>query len=474
MSLLVSLLNQYKIFLIGVFLVLISFLVTYDVPFFWDALSKSERATWFYEHNFSNWVVPTEINSGHPPFWTLLLAFTWKIFGRTLLVSRLLLLLLNIGVVYQIHLLITTNKIKNIPWYWYLILFIEPTYLAQTTILNNDVLMLLMCLAAYNLIKKNRLLYSLAITGVLFCNLRGMFFYMGFFAFDIISYLRTHKGVKNIHKHIYPYIFPISCFALFLFYQYSVLGWIIKSPSAIEHRSLVDVKHFFINIIATIRVFADYGRFLFWIVVFYSFVLCIRQKKHLDKKTKELVLLWLCFFVINVSIMLLSTNPIGHRYFMILYIIGLLIFVNVIFNVLHKKRLTYLCFWMSVGSLLSGHFWIYPETISQGWDSSLAYLNYFDLKKKMHLYVKNHQISLDSIGTKTWNPKANIEYLQEKNSEVYIGDADSSKFKYYVHSNVENRTKDEEIFVLQNQWTLIKEYKKNGVFVRLYKSPGIE
>ena len=178
-----SIIDQQKLFLIGLFVVLVSFIFTYDVPFFWDALSKSTRATWFYEHNFSQWVVPTEINSGHPPFWTLLLAFIWKVFGRELLITRILLLLLNIGVVYQLQTVINKYRIQTIPWYWYLILFIEPTYLAQTTILNNDVLMLFMCLLSFNLIRKNRVLYSLAITGVLFCNLRGMLFFWSFFSF---------------------------------------------------------------------------------------------------------------------------------------------------------------------------------------------------------------------------------------------------------------------------------------------------
>lgn len=469
-----ELVNQQKIFLVGFLVVFISFLCTYDVPFFWDALSKSTRATWFYTHDFSQWVVPTEINSGHPPFWTLLLAFTWKIFGRTLLVSRLLLLILNIGVVYQLQILINKYRLKNIPWYWYLILFLEPTYLAQTTILNNDVLMLLMCLLAFNNIKVNRVIYSLAITGVLFCNLRGMLFFTAFFLFDVFSYDYQNKGIKKAYKLIYPYLFPLICFALFLLYQYSVLGWVIKSPTSIEHRSLVDIKHFLINIASAIRVFADYGRFLFWIILFVCLGVVIKNKKEISKETKTLVLFWSCLLVTNVFVMLLSSNPIGHRYFMLLYLIGLLVFVNVVFSILQKRRTIYIAYFSSVFLLVSGHFWIYPQTISQGWDSSLAYLNYFKVKKKMQNYILDHKIPLDSIGTKTRNARSYYEYLREDDDILYVGDANSNMFPYYIHSNIENSTKDEEIFILQNQWTMIQEYKNKGVFVRLYKSPKVK
>lgn len=469
-----TIIDQQKFFLVGLFVVLVSFACTYDVPFFWDALSKSTRATWFYEHDFSQWVVPTEINSGHPPFWTLLLAFTWKVFGRDLLVTRILLLMLNIGVVYQLQTIINKYRSKTISWYWYLILFIEPTYLAQTTILNNDVLMLFLCLVSFNFIRKNRLLYSLAITGVLFCNLRGMLLISGFFLFDVASYYYQNRSFKKIYKLAYPYILPIVCFALFLNYQYGILGWIIKSPSSEGHRDLVGLKQFVINIASLIRAFADYGRFWFLIILFTCIGIVIKHKKEISKETKELMLFWSCLFITNVSVMLLSSNPIGHRYFMILYLVSLLVFVNLLFTIIPKVEVIYMAFFSSVVMLLTGHFWIYPKSISQAWDSSLAYLNYFEMKEKMKEYVIDHQIPLDSIGTKTRNVTSYYEYLREEEDMNYVGDAAVESYPYYVFSNIENETKDDEIFVLENEWILIQEYQKKGIFVRLYKSPKTE
>ena len=208
------------------------------------------------------------------------------------------------------------------------------------------------------------------------------------------------KSFKNIYKLAYSYVLPLVCFILFLSYQYSVLGWIIKSPSSEGHRDLVGVKQFIINAISIIRVFADYGRFFFLIILFTCIGIVLKKKKQITKEIGELMLFWGCVFITNISVMLLSSNPIGHRYLMILYLTGLLIFVNLLFTVLENKRVIYIVFSTSVLLLFSGHFWIYPKNISQGWDSSLAYLNYFNLKKQMQQYVEDHHIPLDSIGTK--------------------------------------------------------------------------
>src|SRR5690606_23190743 len=77
--------KQYNFLLAGsiAFLILL-FVLTLHVPFFWDAVSKSVRATWLYNHDFNSLVVPTQLNSGHPPLWETLFALSWKIGGRTI------------------------------------------------------------------------------------------------------------------------------------------------------------------------------------------------------------------------------------------------------------------------------------------------------------------------------------------------------------------------------------------------------
>ncbi|MFV0304359.1 MAG: phospholipid carrier-dependent glycosyltransferase, partial [Moheibacter sp.] len=162
--------KPYNLLLIGsIFFLIGLYFLTWNVPFFWDATSKSSRATWLFDHNFSQWVVPTEISSGHPPLWELLLATTWKFTDRTIEYSRLLLLLFNIGVYWQLILFIKENKLKNVPIFVTILVLVEPTLLAQSTIINNDMMLVFFTFLGLNSIYKNqKLLYSIALTGVLF------------------------------------------------------------------------------------------------------------------------------------------------------------------------------------------------------------------------------------------------------------------------------------------------------------------
>src|SRR5690606_28446291 len=126
---------QYLFFGAATALIILYFL-TMNVPFFWDAYSKSIRATWFLDNYFSQWVLPTDLNAGHPPLWELLLAFTWKLTERTLEYSRLLLLVFNLAAFYQLIRFLRDHRSPVVPIWAMILLLIEPTLLAQTTILN--------------------------------------------------------------------------------------------------------------------------------------------------------------------------------------------------------------------------------------------------------------------------------------------------------------------------------------------------
>lgn len=66
--------NYKQILFFLVSLLILEFLILKDSPFFWDAISKSTRANWIYNNNFSQLIVPTDINSGHPPLWVFFIS----------------------------------------------------------------------------------------------------------------------------------------------------------------------------------------------------------------------------------------------------------------------------------------------------------------------------------------------------------------------------------------------------------------
>ena len=58
-------------------------------PFFWDAIIQvSVPANWYYDNNFGHLFLPDQYATGHSTMVGFYLAFVWKIFGRTLVVSH--------------------------------------------------------------------------------------------------------------------------------------------------------------------------------------------------------------------------------------------------------------------------------------------------------------------------------------------------------------------------------------------------
>jgi len=81
-------------------------LFSQEQPFFWDGALHSKLAHWYLEHHFQNLVPPPELDSGHPPFFALFLAVVWRVFGRSLLMSHLLMLPFILGSIWYFSVLV--------------------------------------------------------------------------------------------------------------------------------------------------------------------------------------------------------------------------------------------------------------------------------------------------------------------------------------------------------------------------------
>jgi hypothetical protein len=418
------------------------------------------------------------MNSGHPPLWPVLLAMWWKIFGFTIASSRFLLLIINVLVGYQLLKLLENNFPQKNFFLLVIIVFLEPTFLAQTTILNNDMILLLFTLLAYNIIekseKKSVFWYTLALTGILFANLRGMLLFSCILILDIIFY--NLKLRSNINKLIImPYVISAVIFLSFLMYQYVILGWVIKTPSPnwVDHRSVAPIFHMVKNIFSIIRNFLDYGR----VVIMVLSALLIYKYFKLYKFKSDLniakLLVSVTVFSFGLSLFFIFfTNPIGHRYFMISYIL-LVILCLLLLEKLYVQSAIKKFNIIIIVAFISGHFYIYPSTISQGWDSSLAYFSYFENRDKLIVFIEDNKIDKSSIGT---NLSLNsIEYSDLKviNKEMNnFSKLDLKHNNFVILSNIDNSTSDEDISIIKNEWILVKDFSKLGVYVSLYKNPN--
>ena len=110
--------------------------------FTWDTIQLgSKHAHWYYGNNFRDILLPDSMDSGHIPFFGFYLALSWKLFGKTLLVSHLSILPFTLGIIWQTLILVK----KYFPWYYILpamaIILLDPTLLTQSTLVSPDILL---------------------------------------------------------------------------------------------------------------------------------------------------------------------------------------------------------------------------------------------------------------------------------------------------------------------------------------------
>ena len=87
-------------FLFAVFI----FLFSKDFGFYHDDITfGSKVGNHLYNTSIFNWIIPENFDSGHPPTFGFLLAVIWKLFGKSLFVSHLLMLPFIFGFLVQLY-----------------------------------------------------------------------------------------------------------------------------------------------------------------------------------------------------------------------------------------------------------------------------------------------------------------------------------------------------------------------------------
>jgi hypothetical protein len=112
-------------------------------------------------------------------------------------------------------------------------------------------------------------------------------------------------------------------------------------------------------------------------------------------------------------------------------------------------------------------FWIYPDKIAHGGDSSLAHLPYYELQKKAIQYFDNHQIELEQV--ETFFPSQGALDSFFLNGDQRIIDGYEGKRKYVIYSNINNLSDEEYDYIHSSAYTLIETLEKNRVFVKIFK-----
>jgi hypothetical protein len=120
-----------------------------------------------------------------------------------------------------------------------------------------------------------------------------------------------------------------------------------------------------------------------------------------------------------------------------------------------------------LAGLLTGHFWIYPDSVAKGWDATLAHVPYFELRRDATAFLDEKNIPLETVGSDYPN-LAPFSVTDLNNDPRSFKPKDLQTDRYVLYSNIFNGFSDEELANLQTHWQVVKSWKKGQVKMIVY------
>jgi hypothetical protein len=444
-------------------------LFAWQVPFFWDVTYFAHQANEFYIHGYTFSPLSSDIDTGGFPLYASWMFCCWKLFGRTLLVSHLALLPFLLGVVYEYVRLAGKYLTRPVLPYALLLLCLEPALTTQSILMGYDVLLLYFFLAALNaMLEKRMVIFSGILVLLAFSSMRGIFAAL---SIALIHCLLVYRQGRLRPKLLIAYLPMILGVAGWAVVHKHYTGWYFFSPVR-EHAEeqvlgLRDMGRQFIFISWKL---VDSGRVFLWLVLGAGVWSYFRRGKQ-SREFRFLLAFVVIPLIVFLALMVPLSNPSSARYFLIVYA-GLCLAVCYVLQDLRPAARRGLALLLALG-LLSGNCWIYPERFSNGWDTSLKVMPFFQLKKEMIAFIQKEQIPPEAIATQF--------PLIDNNNLCNLGgpdyqftnalDGPLSKFHYYLHSNVCNTDLLPQIERIQPTWRLLKSVQQGQVYLKLYENP---
>jgi hypothetical protein len=461
----------------AVFFIVLTLLVSGN-GFFWDTiLLASKYAHWFTENNFNSFILPQELDAIHPPTFGLYIALCWLFFGKTLMVSHIGMLPFLLGIVWQTYLIGKYYFRKEHLFFVMLFVLADTTLLGQSTLVSPDIAMLFFfLLSVTSVLHKNRSLLFIGIISMSFISVRGMFAALVIFCYDIwmnSSSISIRSLFKTALSRLTDYIPAFILVLSYLFFRFKSLGYLIPpvSDNWSGHYDTTGIKGILYNTGILGWRLVDFGRIFIYLFLVAFVINYFRKRLVTDKKLIQLTGFFLLFLLINSPYLLFFQQPILHRYLMAANVFCSLIFLYIIFETGINKYLSRWIYAIALLGLLSGNFWIYPDHIAKGWDSTLAHLPYYNIRNEIIRFIEQEKISFDAVGTEFPNTAA-FEYIDLNGKQTSFTEKNMQQ-PYIFYSNIFNDFSKQELMELKNNWVVIKKIENRGVKGILYKKNNV-
>ncbi len=446
--------------------------------FFWDnVLLASRYGQWYYNAGLATIYVPQDIAVGYPTLFGLGLAGWWKIVGKSLEASHWLMLPALLGIVWQtLRLARRYVPVGHIGWALALLL-LDPTLLGQAALVAPDVVLVGLYLAALNaLLEGRRGVLAACLVWLTLVNVRGTILGGALLGTDVLWGLGPAVSRRvwlrqawREWRRWWAYLPLVVATAIWMGLHYRHYGWVLY-----RHTGPWAANSARVGLAGALRNagligwrLLDFGRVAVWLT---AAVLAWRlwRQRRWPLASRQLALVAAVPLVCISGVVVQYANPIGHRYYLVVYLLVALWVAQQLTELAPawRRRAYGFCLLM----LLGGHFWVYPDRIAKGWDASLAHLPYFGLRREMLAELARRRIPLAAVGSDYPNAYA-LRYPDLVDDDRRFAEKDLRRNRYVLQSNVMNGFGDDELLALQTRWRLLREVRGGQVYFRLYERP---
>jgi hypothetical protein len=448
----------------------ISEFLSFQNGLFWDSITiLSKPATFLFENGIFNFHYPASYDNGDPQLVPFYISLIWKIFGRNLLATHLAFLPVVATVLTQTYRLTSKLFPSQLAPYIFMLISIDPTLISQSIGIYQDGFVILFSLLIINaMIDRSKIRIMLFMLLLCMVSRRGILLTSGFMLGYFINLIFIEKkSLNKIVTELFVTCFPAILFVLaFIVWRLSVFNWFFTTEQT-NTGKLVTLEGFVKNILVLVRWFFDDGRLFLW-VLFTILFLKQRNKKYFFKNNRFITIIFISLCVVIMAVTLSLANPFGARYFVVQYILFAILLSKLLIATVPEKTSKRILITACI-LLFSGNFWVYPETLSQSWDSSLGHLPYFELRKNTIGFFNRNKVDFHTVGV-GFPMYASSKYIDITNDTCHFEGIDFKRNKWIVYSNIFNLT-DEEIQQCKS-WILVDEFQRGSVFMKIYKNPN--
>lgn len=450
--------------------------ISWQFPFFWDTILNSRIAHWYIESGFSQLTVPEHLDAGHPPFFSLYLAGCWKLLGKTLTVAHLAMLPFLWTIVVQFYKLVKRYLPSEVHVFAMAFLLAEPTILAQSAMVTPDIALVAFYLLALNaVLSGNRRWLALWLIAMCMVTFRGILAVPSIFLIDVLHGWFGGRRKPDWLK-AWPYVPATLLTLLWLYVHYKAVGWLFSPPPETYggHREMVGIGGILRNIGLTGWRWLDHGRFVLWIFIGAGLAGIWLKRKAFPPELRHLLLFWLVPLTVYMALFVPFSNPIGHRYFMVAFLGFGLVGMYLLARISDFRRRMALGAFL-LAALVSGHFWVYPDTIAKGWDASLAHTPYYKLSERMYAEILEKGYNDAGPICSDFPMLSDRKYTHVGPASIFLP-IDKHEHGWencscVLQSNITNGFSDEELAELkaEEQWEKLADFSSGQVYMRLYR-----